>query len=489
MVYSQRLPIGAPALAALVLAAAMAPAPAALAQAQVQVQTLAPPDLFSTPAARTGLPADLWRDTAPLIARDVIPRLAARPLSPASAALARRVLATGATGPSGLGGDRDLGAARAMALIALGDAAGADLILDRAPGLADSAALSLAAAEAALITGADEKACAIGNGLAVDRGEGYWLRLRAFCQARLGQTAPAQLTFSLVQQQSRDADYARLMGAVLVGTPSGGANLRNGINYALSRQLDLDIQAAAGTASPALRPVLKPRGDLAALSGGADLTAAEMSDLAFLRQAKGLAAFVEAARDASVSIAALVRADAPLQDPVLFARAALAAGDTATAQTLRNRLTGDQIPGATPTDLALLDAALSAASAKADSQVLDNLIARGDQGGVKSPAQPAALILAAFGGVMSPTARAQFADFDPGRSVASPSRLLVLDAAAAAGRVGETALLALSIAADAGQAGPVPADRARMVAALARVGLVEDAAALAVEGLLALQVK
>ncbi|ALL15343.1 hypothetical protein AQ619_13280 [Caulobacter henricii] len=461
---------------------------AAPAFAQVQVQSLAAPDLFSTPAAQTDLGPDLWKDTAPDIARDVLPRLAARPLSPAFADLALRVLATGATGPAGLGNDPDLAAARAMALIALGEARGADAVLDRAPGLAGSAALSLAAAEAALIKGDDDKACRIGDTLTVDRGAGYWLRLRAFCQARAGQADAAQLTFSLAQQQTRDADYARLMGALLAGSGEAGpANLRNGVNYALSRRLGLDIQAAAGTASSALKPVLRAPSDLSAGLAGADLTAIETSDLAFLRQAKGLAAFIEAARTASTSIRVLAQADAPLRDPVLFARAALAAGDLTTAQAIRARLTQDQIPGATITDLALLDALLAAAAGKADNQVLDRLVELGAQNGVKSPAQPAALLLATLGGTMSAQARGQFASFDVGKPAGSTARLMLLDEAATAGIKGEAALLALAVAADAGVAGPGPADRARIAKAFGRVGLAGDAWAVVVEGLLALQ--
>ena len=471
----------APILAAL-LAGVAVPA-----LAQVEVQSLAPPDLFSTPAAQTDLGADLWKDTAPDIARDVLPKLAAKPLSPAFADLARRVLATGANGPTGVGADPDLGAARAMALIALGEAAGADAVLDRAPGVANSAALSLAAAEAALIKGDDDKACRVSEALTIDRGVSYWLRLRAFCQARAGQLDAAQLTFSLAQQQTKDADYARLMSAVLAGTPPGAANLRNGINYALSRKLGLDIPAAAGTASPALKPVVQPRADLSAISPGGDLTAAETSNLAFLRQAKGLPAFVETARASSASIRTLARADAPLRDPVLFARAALAAGDLETAQLIRSRLTQDQIPGATITDLALLDAMISAASGKPDSQTLDRLVERGAQNGAKSPAQPAALLLASLGGAMSPQARGQFASFDVGKPAASTARLVLLDEAAVMGLKGETALLALSIATEAGTAGPSPADRARIARGLARAGLLADARAVVVEGLLALQ--
>lgn len=470
------------ALLAALLAAAATPA-----LAQMQVQSLAPPDLFSTPAGSTDLGGDLWKDTAPDIARDVLPRLAARPLSPAFADLARKVLATGANGPVGVGNEPDMGAARALGLIALGDAAGADLVLDRAPGVANNAALSLASAEAALIKGDDDKACRIGEALTVDRGAGYWLRLRAFCQARAGQVDAAQLTLSLVQQQAPkaggDADYVRLMSAVVAGTPPGSANLRNGINYALSRKLGLDLGAAAATASPAVSRMITPPGPPPP-PAGLDLTAAETSDLAFLRQAKGLVAFIDAARASSASIAALARADAPLRDPVLFARAALVAGDLPTAQAIRSRLVQDQIPGATATDLALLDAMISAASGKPDGQVLARLIDRGAQGGAKSPAQAAALLLASLGGALGPDERAQFATFDVGRPAASAPRLALLDAAA--DRKGEAALLALSIAAEAGVAGPSAVDRARIAQGLARAGLAADARAVVVEGLLAL---
>jgi hypothetical protein len=471
----------APILATLLAGAALP------ALAQVQVQSLAPPDLFSTAAAQTDLGPDLWTGTAPDIARDVLPRLAARPLSPAFADLARRVLATGANGPAGVGNDPDLGAARAMALIALGEAAGADAVLDRAPGVANSAALSLAAAEAALIRSDDDKACRIGEALTVDRGAGYWLRLRTFCQARVGQADAAQLTFSLAQQQTKDADYARLMGALLSGTAPGGANLRNGINYALSRKLGLDIAAALATASPAVKPAITPPGPPPPPLAGLDLTAQETSDLAFLRQARGLPAFIESARSSAPSIAILAKAQAPLRDPVLFARAALVAGDLPTAQLIRSRLTQDQIPGATITDLALLDAMISAGSGRPDSQTLDRLVERGAQNGPKSPAQPAALLLASLGGAMSPEARGQFANFDVGRAAGSTARLVLIDDAAAAGLKGETALLALSVATEAGAAGPSPADRARIARGLARVGLVADARAVVVEGLLALQ--
>ena len=63
--------------------------------------------------------------------------------------------------------------------------------------------------------------------------------------------------------------------------------------------------------------------------------------------------------------------------------------------------------------------------------------------------------------------------------------LLALDRAASLGLKGETALIALAIASDAGAPGPGALDRARIVAALRRVGLTDAAQAFAVEGLLA----
>ena len=75
-------------------------------QAQpVEVTPLAAPDAFSTAGRETGLPSDRWRGASAETAAKVLPLLAAKPLSPAAAQLARRVLATGAPGPAGMGDD------------------------------------------------------------------------------------------------------------------------------------------------------------------------------------------------------------------------------------------------------------------------------------------------------------------------------------------------------------------------------------------------
>lgn len=212
--------------------------------AQVQVSALAAPDAFSTPGRETGLPPELWRGTPVEMARVVTPMLAVRPISPAAAFLARRLLATGAQGPEGSMGDGELTGARANVLIALGDTTAAGRILERAPGLERSPDLSRAAAELALLGGDAPRACAIASALSNGRGDIYWLRLRAFCQADAGQSNQAQLTFDLAQSQARDPIYGRLMAAKLSGAAPGAASLRHGLDLALSKSLNLDLAAA-----------------------------------------------------------------------------------------------------------------------------------------------------------------------------------------------------------------------------------------------------
>lgn len=372
------------------------------AMAQVEVSTLAPPDYFSLGDRDSGLPANLWRGTSPAIARDVIPLIGRKPLSPASAALARRVLGAGVAGPEGAGRDPDVAAARVQALLALGQSRVAWAAVERAPGVPANVNLAQAAAEAALIAGQDDNACKVSDQLSVGRGELYWLRLRAFCQARAGQMDAAQLTLTLASEKARDPVYSRLMNALLAGSGDPGvASLRNGLDYALSRRLALDLEAAKATASPAVAGALWPP------------------------------------------------APAYETEEVTVARSLIASAAT------------------TPT---LLDALLNEADA-AMPKARPVLIGR-------------ILLLEAMGATPTVEARARLARADAGKSAASPALLLALDRAANLGLKGETALIALAIASDAGAAGPAALDRARVVAALRRVGLTDDAQAIAIEGLL-----
>ncbi len=101
--------------------------------------------------------------------------------------------------------------------------------------------------------------------------------------------------------------------------------------------------------------------------------------------------------------------------------------------------------------------------------------------------QSAALLLVAFSVVPSGSDRTRLAAFAVPEGKSPAGRNAALAAAAEGRRMGEAALLALWICADAGVSGPGVADRARIVGALARVGLVEDARLFALEGLASLK--
>jgi hypothetical protein len=459
-------------------------APPAPPAPSVRVQPLSPLDLFSA-GRDNGLGPDLWKGSSAALARVVIPTLADHPLSPAAAALGRRVLGQAAAAPDGAGADADLAAARARALLALGDASEAGAILDRTPGVAGSAALSRTAAEAALINDQDDKACAIGNALAVERDGAYWLKLRAFCQARAGKPS-AQLSVTLADQQDKDPVFDRLIGVIIAGGGDPGpASLADGLDYAMSQLLKLDLTPALPDAAPAVAEHLAGAGVAPAAAPGAP-PPAEADLVAALRKPGTPAGYKAAARLALPAIVQLVQAKAPLQNPVQLAAAAIAAGDLSTAQAIRASLTGDAIPGADATDLAILDAAASGA---ADGPTLDRLIERGAGADPKAAAraQLAAAFVLALGWPADGQSRAGFIDFPIGHGDAPAARLLLLDAVADAGVRGDAALLTLLAAEPGAEAGPAPGDRARLIRDLARAGFKADAAAFAVEGLLALE--
>ncbi|WP_374571399.1 hypothetical protein [Phenylobacterium sp.] len=432
--------------AACVATAASAQSAAQSASQSVEVTPLAAPDLFSAGARDTGLSSDLWRGASADTMRAVLPLLAEKPLSPAARALALRVLDTGAAGPDGAGQDAELASLRIKVLNALGDAVGAIAVLSRTPNVEREPALAQQAAEAALLSGDDDRACQIGETLASGRGEIYWLRLRAYCRQRAGQQGEAQLTYDLAQGQDRDAVFGRLMGAKLAGKGDpGAASLRNGLDFALSRDLGLDLTAAK--ADPAVA---------AALAG----------------QPPGPPVWTAPA-GSSVADAAV---------------AMLAAGDLAGARQVRAGFITAE-PGVSADDLAVLDAMLAVASGQVDASVTEHLVDRAGAGepAAHAKARAAAFLTAALGGDLSPKALDLLAGVQAAGGQAPAGRMLAMDLAAARKLEGQTALLALWTCAEAGAQGPSPADRARIARALSTAGLKADARNFVLEGLFGLQ--
>jgi hypothetical protein len=449
------------------------------------------------------------------------------------------VLSAPAIAPDGAGDDADLAGQRAVALLALGDFDTVGAITERTPGLPQKPVLSQAAALADLARGQDDQACAIGDGLGTGRDRGFWVRLRAYCQARAGQAAPAQLTLELASQQGRSAEYERLMTALLAGKDAGAPALDNGLDLAISRKaaagwteglssagasvavaiardpgapLPVRLDAAAraarlGILVPEAYAAIQPapadlaaadqpgaagEGALVALARAtSDLSLKEAAVSALLKRAKDGPEFQALARLVQPQMVQLLGAGAVLRDPALIALGAAAAGDGASARTARAQLNAADARKPLALDLALLDALIAAASgqdADAALAALDAQVPASDAAG-RGRAGAAMSLLAALGARAGAQARLDISGADLGAPIAPAGRAVALQLSAAEGRTGDVALYALQVCADAGPAGPSPAARASLVRTLNGSGLKADARALAIEGLVALQAK
>ena len=508
------------------------------AEAQVQVQTLAAPDLFSVGSGPSDLGSDLWHGSSASLARAVIPHVGSRPVSPAAAAMARHVLSAGANAPDGAGDDAELAAARAGALLSLGDALGAEVIAERTPNLSQKPALSQIAAEAALVRGQDDKACAVGDALTTGRDGAFWLRLRAYCQARGGQAAAAQLTLDLAQQQGQSPDFSRLMAAMLAATDGGAGVLDDGLDYALSRRTAPAWPAALPAASAAVivavahdpmapaaarldaaarsarlgfpapeaygaiaapptevvaadQPGAQGEAALLALAGStSDNAVKEAAIIALLKRGGEATDFQALSGLAAPAVAQLLTARTMLKEPALFAEASAVAGDLPSARAAR-ALVGASGPPPAPLDLALLDALIAAATGQPGGETTAAIDAAAGPAGSPSVSRAAAAmaLLSALGAPLEAQARLDVATSDLGIARLTASRRTAMEAAARAGRIGDTALYVLVAAFEAGAAGPGPADRVPLVQALSQAGLKADARAMAVEGLIALQAR
>jgi hypothetical protein len=392
----------------------------------VQAASLQAPDLFSAGSGQpTSLPADLWKGASIDLARTVIPMAAVKPMSPAAAAFAERVMSTSASAPDGGGADPDLAAARISVVLSLGDPIGARTMLEHTPGVRQSAALSQVAAEAALVLGREDEACNLVDTLAAGKDAPYFRRLRAYCLLRAGDKPGAQLAYDLTEEQAKDDIYKRLMSAAVSGAPAAGqaASLRNGLEYALSRRMGLDL-------TPALDKAWAP-------------------------------------------VATMVARDGSLPTDVQAAAGTVVA---------RRRADLNQAASLNPV---VRDAAASLADNKLTPDLAERLAAEGASG--QPVAQQGLALYAAAGAPGAERVRAVFASFNLGPARANQARMLELDGVSAGGAQGDAALLALWLMTDAGEAGPAPADRARIVRALNRAGFGEDARRYALEGLLGLQ--
>ncbi|HYD87687.1 MAG TPA: hypothetical protein VEA80_09445 [Vitreimonas sp.] len=546
-------------LVALAAFAALAPFTVALAQSAlptpVETSALQELDAWSVSAVARGegaLPADLWSRSDPAFLAAAFDKLPAAYDSPATLALARRVLFSGGEAPRG-----DAQAAGRQRFEAIGRMGAADQLAQLVAGAGASATDPIIAqygAQAELARGQRNAACSRGRSAAVgETAPPFLLRLRAYCAAASGDRAAADLALELARAQN--ADDAWYTGAVAAAGGAPGARppaarwdnslsvqlslagqLRAGPNplnnastlalVALARNeqtpqphraqaaalafrrgalsvqetrtilgaTPAEISSALPPIVTAMRRITAARATAAAPATPVAAGAAPAVDPAaleaaaaiaeVLRQASAPADFHAAARFFRDEINALPAA--PDQAAaLLFARAAIANGDTQVAQRL---VTSARQAGAAEAALAPLDAALAVMTGVRGEQATMAMQRRIDAGGA-SGARAAARdvsILAALGAPVSgPVQTFVLSNAPQGGARADTGAMLALAAAVERGAVGEGALLA---AAALGQGGPAALDAEsleRIIRALRALRLEDDARRIAVEALLA----
>ena len=511
--------------------------PAAAQTSAIAVDALPQLDAWASGAlgpTNGGLAPSLWQGSDPgalAILFDEGPRAYG---SPAAAALAARALQSSSRSPGGGAAAQDavrkrygalgrLGAADALAAMVTGQAA------------ADATILQFGV-QAELARGADEAACGKAEGLlAGETPPPFGFRMRAFCLARDGDAAGAELALEIGRQSNAADPFVTAAIDTMLGrarTPPAG-RFDTSFNAALSiaAKLKPGPNALNGSSSLALVRIARDAAAPPSLRYGAavmalrygliDPTTAKTAIRASLEapppapaqkgakpapapvqplalalktvetaaagpdRARALATAVRRADTpgAALTVARLFRADmgqiAPAVDladvAAAFAKAALLTGDSARAASWR--------AVAPQETTAALDAALAAAGQADLASAIDRRIAAI---GASAPAAARDVrLLAAIGAPCSDTAAAfAAANAPPAPTPADPAKLAALAAAQAKGALGETALRAANLAAD-GAHRLDPAALAAIIQALRAVGLEGDARALGVEALAA----
>jgi hypothetical protein len=477
------------------------------------------------------LTPDLWARSDPAFVSAVFARMPAVYDSPAMQTLARRVLFSGGDAPRGATVEHVRGRFEALGKMGAADEL-ATLAAGSGSTLSDPA-VAMFAAQAELARGRRAEACQRGRGAnAGETPPPFLLRLRAYCAAVTGDRAAADLALELARaQNAADAWYTGAVAAA-AGAPTArppAANYDNSLSTQLSIAGRLRPAANALNNSSTLALVAMARNENApqpqraqaaalafrrgAIGAGeartillatpAETTTGVPAAVAALRQVQAAPGSVEAAGAiASVLRAATAPADfnaaarlfqadivalqaAPdAAAALLFARAAISAGDVRNGQ----RLTASaRQAGADEAALAPLDAALAALNGPRGEQGAMALRRRIDAGAAQPrTAARDAVILAALGAQMDGAAQAfVFGNAPQGGARADTGAMLALAAAVERGATGEGALLAVAAAGEAGPARLDAESLERIIRALRGLRLEEDARRIAAEAILA----
>jgi hypothetical protein len=189
------------------------------AQVQVQVQSLGQVEPFRV-GALSGIPFKMpmqqWQGTSAEIAAQLMSDLPEIGASPLLNRLAASVLISPSNPPKGGKGDMSLASLRLASVYRLGQLQAVINLAERSPGGLSDPENAAIATRAFLALGQESNACETAIRLQNGRGAVFWLKVRAFCLAREGRTAAAELTADLVlEADPEDVDFLLALNRML----------------------------------------------------------------------------------------------------------------------------------------------------------------------------------------------------------------------------------------------------------------------------------
>jgi hypothetical protein len=494
-------------------------------------------DAVGTLEGATSLGSDLWRGTSRSLAEALIPQVPAAESAPARA-LARRLLLTSAQPPDGAGAT-DLIGIRAERLMALGYPADAAGLMALWPAAKLDGTRAARLADALLLAGEPDRACALAAQNAALAADPSGQRLQIFCALQAGDRDRAYFLYDLLREQGpedpalsaaltiadggtgialpKDAPLTPLLLAFLAkgnaAAPEGWYRSADAAHLPRLLALPGTGEARAAAAERAARLGLIEPGALGAAYQAIEIPAKELQAAAAvtpesLRKRAALYQASQKAADPALRArlahqalklapadglrpavarlhAPFLRSLAPSADLAgyapAFARALFLAGAPEAAMrwvALARANAADPGTAAALPGLALL-AALNGEAEPAWSRAARRFVEQPAPTPEGARLAAIARQLPAGTGTASPQAAPPASGFfDPGLGLA-------LRNAAAARRVGETVLFSLIAMGDRGPGLSDPAALAEALAALRQIGLQADAQAMAIHAALA----
>ncbi len=179
--------------------------------ADVQIQSLGQVEPFRV-GAQSGIffkmPASQWQGTSARIAAHLMSDLPEAGASPLLNRLAASVLISPSNPPANGKGDMKLASLRLASAYRLGLLDAVIDLAERSPGGLSDPENAAIATRAFLALGKNTEACDTAARLQTGREAVFWLKVRAFCLAREGQNAAAELTAGLVlEADPEDVDF------------------------------------------------------------------------------------------------------------------------------------------------------------------------------------------------------------------------------------------------------------------------------------------